>query len=49
MVGGYAREQQRLSLHAYRTNTRLTQGARPADGRRLTAVALRTWFVSSLK
>jgi hypothetical protein len=44
-VGGYDREKQRLSLHAYRTNNRLTQGAKPADCRRLTAVALRTWFV----
>jgi hypothetical protein len=45
-VGGCAREQQRLSLHAYRTNKRLTQGANPADCRRLTAVAFRTRFVS---
>jgi hypothetical protein len=44
-VGGCDREQQRLSLHAYRTNKRLTQGAKPADCRRLTAVAFRTWFV----
>jgi hypothetical protein len=44
-VGGYDRKKQRLSLHAYRTNTRLTQGAKPADCRRLTAVAFRTWCV----
>jgi hypothetical protein len=44
-VGGYDRARQRLSLHAYRTNTRLTQGAKPADCRRLTVVAFRTWFV----
>jgi hypothetical protein len=45
-VGGYDRARQRLSLHAYRTNIRLTQGATPADCRRLTAVAFRSWFVS---
>jgi len=44
-VGGCDREQQRLSLHAYRSHTRLTQGAKPADCRRLTAVDFRTWFV----
>jgi hypothetical protein len=44
-VGGCARAQQRLSLHAYRTNKRLTKGATPADCRRLTAVAFRTWLV----
>jgi hypothetical protein len=41
-VGGYDREKHRLSLHAYRTNNRLTQGAKPADCRRLAAVAFRT-------
>jgi hypothetical protein len=44
-AGGCDREKQRLSLHAYRTNTRLTQGAKPADCRRLTSVAFRTRFV----
>jgi RRXRR protein len=42
-VGGCDREQQRLSLHAYRTNTRVTQGAKLSDCRRLTAMAFRTW------
>jgi hypothetical protein len=45
-VGGCDREKQRLSLHAYRTNTRLTQGAKPAACRRLTTVAFRSWLVS---
>jgi hypothetical protein len=44
-VGGCDREQQRLSLHAYRTNTRVTQRAKPSDCRRLTAMAFRTWLV----
>jgi hypothetical protein len=44
-VGGCDRARQRLSLHAYRSNTRLTQGAKPADCQPLTAMAFRTWFV----
>jgi hypothetical protein len=44
-VGGYDRDKQRLSLHAYRTDTRLTQRANPADCHRLTVVAFRTWLV----
>src|SRR5262249_2095559 len=48
-VDGYDREQQRRSLQAYSAATRLTQGAKPTDCRRLTAVAFRTWFVSSHK
>jgi RRXRR protein len=44
-VGGYDPEQHRISLHAYRTNTRLTQGARPEECRRLTAVAFRSWLI----
>ena len=44
-VGGYDREKQRVSLHAYRTNTRLTQGAKPAECRRLTVVAFRSWLL----
>jgi hypothetical protein len=45
-VGAYAREQQRLSLHAYRTNNRVIQGAKPTDCQPLTAVAFRTLCVS---
>jgi hypothetical protein len=45
-VGGCDREKQRLSLHAYRSTIRLTQGAKPADCRHLTAVAFRSWLVS---
>ena len=44
-VGGYAREQQRVSLHAYRTTTRLTHGAKPEECRRLTVVAFRSWLI----
>jgi hypothetical protein len=43
-VGGYDREQRRLSLHAYQTNKRLTQTAKSADCHRLTAVAFRCWW-----
>jgi hypothetical protein len=45
-VGGYDREKERLSLHAYNTNRRVTQSAKPADCRRLTSVAFRCWLVS---
>ncbi len=44
-VGGYDREKQRISLHAYRTNKRLTQDAKPGDCRRLTVVAFRSWLI----
>ncbi len=44
-VGGFDREKQRISLHAYRTNARLTQGAKVADCQRLTVVAFRSWLV----
>ena len=44
-VGGFDRKKQTLSLHVYRTNTRLTQGARVKDCRVLTWVAFRSWFV----
>jgi hypothetical protein len=44
-VGGCDREKQRLSLHAYKTNKRVTQGAKPADCRRLTTIAFRCWLV----
>ena len=44
-IGGCDREQGRLSLHAYRTNRRLTQAARPADCQVRTVVAFRSWLV----
>jgi hypothetical protein len=44
-VGGYDRETQRLSLHTYKTNKRLTQRAKPADCRRLTTIAFRCWLI----
>jgi hypothetical protein len=44
-VGGYEREKQHLSLHAYQANKRLTQHANPADCHRLTAIAFRCWLV----
>jgi RRXRR protein len=40
----YDREKQRLSLHAYQTNKRLTQNAKPTDCHRLTAIAFRCWL-----
>jgi hypothetical protein len=44
-VGGCDREKQRLSLHAYKTNQRLTQRGKPGDCRRLTTIAFRCWLV----
>jgi hypothetical protein len=44
-IGGYDRGKQRLSLHAYQTNQRLTQHAKPAECHRLTTPALRCWLV----
>ena len=44
-VGGFDRKRQTISLHAYRTNKRLTQGARVRDCRTLTWVAFRSWLV----
>jgi RRXRR protein len=44
-IGGYDREKPRVSLHAYKTNRRLTQAAKPAECHRLTSVAFRTWLV----
>jgi hypothetical protein len=35
-IGGFDRKKQTVSLHAYRTNTRLTQGAKVKDCRTLT-------------
>jgi len=48
-VGGFDRKKQTISLHAYRTNKRLTQGAKVKDCRPLTWVAWRSWFVADGK
>jgi len=45
-VGGFGRIRKTISVHAYRTNKRLTQGARVKDCRILTWVAFRSWFVA---
>jgi hypothetical protein len=45
-VGGYDRTKQRISLHEYRTNRRLTQGAKVQDCYVLTWVAFRSWLIS---
>src|SRR5262249_15045324 len=45
-VGDYDREQRRISLHAYRTNTGLTQQAKPEECRRLTTLAFRSWLIA---
>jgi hypothetical protein len=44
-IGGCDRARGRLSLHAYRTNKRLTQAARPAECQVRTVVAFRSWLV----
>lgn len=44
-LGGYNRVKGAVSLHAYRTNTRLTQGGRLSQCQRLTWVAWRSWLV----
>jgi len=44
-VGGFDRRRQTISLHDYRTNKRLTQGARSKDCQVLTWVAWRSWFI----
>ena len=45
LIGGYDEENHRLSLHAYRTSTRVTQKAKPADCHPFTVVAFRSWLV----
>lgn len=45
-VGGFDRKRQTISLHDYRSNKRLTQGAKAKDCRVLTWVAFRSWLVS---
>jgi hypothetical protein len=44
-VGGFDHKQKTISLHHYRTNTRLTKSAKVKDCRILTGVAWRSWFV----
>jgi RRXRR protein len=44
-VGGFDRKKQTISLHDYRTNKRLTQGAKVKACRTLTWVAFRSWLV----
>jgi hypothetical protein len=44
-IGGFDRKHGTISLHAYRTNKRLTQGAQFKDCRVLTWIAFRSWLV----
>jgi hypothetical protein len=44
-VGGYDRQRHTISLHAYRTNKRLTQAAKVEQCRVLTWMAFRSWLV----
>ncbi len=44
-VGGFDRRRQTISLHDYRTNKRLTQGAKVKECPILTWVAWRSWLV----
>jgi hypothetical protein len=48
-VGGWDRKRHAISLHAYRTNKRRTQGAQVQDCRVLTWVAFRFWLVTAKK
>jgi len=45
-VGGCDRKRNTVSLHAYRTNKRLTQGAKAETCHMLTWVAFRSWLVA---
>jgi hypothetical protein len=45
-VGGFDRKRHTISLHAYRTNKRLTQAAKVKECRVLTWVAFRCWLVA---
>lgn len=45
-TGGFDRKKQTISLHDYRSNQRLTQGAKVKACRSLTWVAWRSWLVS---
>jgi len=44
-IGGFDREKKTISLHAYRTNKRLTQSGKPGDCVVLMSVAFRSWLV----
>lgn len=44
-VGEFDRKKQTISLHDYRTNKRLTQGAKAKDCHVLTTIAFRSWLV----
>jgi hypothetical protein len=44
-IGGFDRVKKTISLHAYRTNKRLTQSAKPGDCVVLMSVAFRSWLV----
>jgi hypothetical protein len=44
-VGGYDRRRHTISLHAYRTNKRLTQAAKVKQCRVLTWMAFRSWLI----
>jgi RRXRR protein len=46
-VGGFDRKRNTISVHAYRTNTRLTQGAKREQFCPLTFVAWRSWVVKA--
>ncbi len=48
-VGGYDRKRSTISLHAYRTNKRLTQRAMLKDCQVLSWVAFRSWLVKERK
>lgn len=45
-IGGCDRKKQTISLHAYRTNKRLTQGAKADTCQVLTWIAFRSWLVA---
>ena len=45
-VGGFDRKRETISLHTYRTNKRLTQGAKAEACRILSWVAFRSWVVA---
>jgi len=47
-VGGFDRKRATISLHEYRTNKRLTQGAKVEECRVLTWVAWRSWLVAEI-
>lgn len=44
-IGGYDRAKGMVSLHAYRSNRRLTQGGRLSQCQRLTWLAWRSWLI----